>query len=136
MKNETLARDHRFATAAGRREHRDEIDSSIAKWTRTLDASAIETLLQSHGVPSHQLQNSAAAYRDPQLTHRAHFVTLDHPTLGKFTVEGPRAKLSRTPATVRRSAPILGQDNQHVLEKILGYNETQITELVSSGALG
>ncbi|HYR78901.1 MAG TPA: CoA transferase, partial [Candidatus Dormibacteraeota bacterium] len=136
MKNESLARDQRFATAAGRREYRDEIDSSIAAWTRTLDAAAIETLLQSHNVPSHQVQNSAAAYRDPQLKHRGHFVAQEHPTLGKFTVEGPRAKLSRTPASVRRAAPILGQDNQHVLEKILNYNETQITELVSSGALG
>jgi crotonobetainyl-CoA:carnitine CoA-transferase CaiB-like acyl-CoA transferase len=136
MKNESLARDQRFATAAGRREHRNQIDSSISAWTRTLDPAAIETLLQSHGVPSHQLQNSAAAYRDPQLTHRNHFVTLEHPTLGKFTVEGPRAKLSRTPATVRRSAPTLGQDNQLVLEKILNYDETKITELASSGALG
>jgi benzylsuccinate CoA-transferase BbsF subunit len=136
MKNESLAGDHRFATAAGRREHSEAIDSSIAAWTRTLDAAAIESLLQSHNVPSHQVQNSAGAYRDPQLKHRGHFVTLEHPTLAKFTVEGPRAKLSRTPASVRRSAPTLGQDNQHVLEKILNYNETKITELVSSGALG
>ena len=136
MKNESLAGDQRFETAAGRREHSEAIDSSITAWTRTLDAAAIESLLQSHNVPSHQVQNSAGAYRDPQLKHRGHFVALEHPTLGKFTVEGPRAKLSRTPASVRRSAPTLGQDNQHVLEKILNYNETKITELVSSGALG
>ena len=136
MKNESLARDPRFATAADRREHRDAIDSSIAAWTRTLDAAAIESLLQSHNVPSHQVQNSKAAYSDPQLIHRRHFVQLEHPTLGKFTVEGPRAKLSGTPAKVRRPAPTLGQDNQYVLEKILNYDETQITELVSSGALG
>ena len=136
MKNETLARDQRFATAAGRREHRNEIDSSIATWTRTLDAAAIQTLLQSQGIPSHEVQNSAAAYRDPQLVHRNHFVSLKHPTLGKFTVEGPRAKLSRTPASTRRAAPTLGQHNQQVLEKILNYDETKITELVSSGALG
>ena len=136
MENADLARDSRFATAAGRREHRDSIDSSIAAWSRTRDAAAIEALLQSRGVPSHQVQNSAAAYRDPQLAHRRHFVTLEHPTVGKFTVEGPRAKLSRTPAAVRRSAPTLGQDNQHVLENILGYNEARISELVASGALG
>jgi crotonobetainyl-CoA:carnitine CoA-transferase CaiB-like acyl-CoA transferase len=44
--------------------------------------------------------------------------------------------LYRTKATIHRSAPILGQDNQQVLEKILNYNETKITELASSGALG
>jgi crotonobetainyl-CoA:carnitine CoA-transferase CaiB-like acyl-CoA transferase len=136
MENPDLARDSRLATAAGRLEHRDSIDSSIAAWSRTRDVTAIEALLQSHGVPSHRAQNSAAAYRDPQLAHRGHFVELEHPTVGKLTVEGPRAKLSRTPAAVRRSAPTLGQDNQHVLESILGYDESRISDLVASGALG
>ena len=136
MNNEDLARDSRYASAAGRLEHRDAIDSSIASWTRTLERADIESRLQSLGVPAHQVQNSADAYADPQFVHRGHFVALEHPVLGKFTVEGPRAKLSRTPATVRRAAPSLGQDNQHVLETILGYDETQITELAASGALG
>jgi crotonobetainyl-CoA:carnitine CoA-transferase CaiB-like acyl-CoA transferase len=136
MNNEELSRDSRYASAAGRLEHRDAIDSSIAKWSSKLDRAAIESGLQSFGVPAHQVQNSADAYRDPQFVHRGHFVSLDHPSLGKFTVEGPRAKLSRTPACVRRAAPALGQDNQHVLEHILGYDETRISELAASGALG
>jgi crotonobetainyl-CoA:carnitine CoA-transferase CaiB-like acyl-CoA transferase len=136
MKRDDLARDSRFATAAGRREHRDILDSSIAAWSSSLGAAAIESLLQSHGIPAHQVQNSGAAYRDPQFVHRGHFVALDHPTLGKFTVEGNRAKLSRTPAAVRRPAPTLGQDNQYVLENILGYDENRISELAASGALG
>jgi benzylsuccinate CoA-transferase BbsF subunit len=82
------------------------------------------------------VQNSADAYRDTQFAHRGHFVALDHPSLGKFTVEGPRARFSRTPAVVSRAAPMLGQDNQYVLESILGYDETRISELVASGALG
>jgi crotonobetainyl-CoA:carnitine CoA-transferase CaiB-like acyl-CoA transferase len=136
MENENLARDSRYASAAGRLDHRDAIDSSIADWSRKLDRAAIESRLQSHGVPAYQVQDSADAYHDPQFVYREHFVALDHPSLGKFTVEGARAKLSRTPAAVRRAAPSLGQDNQHVLESILGYDETQISELVASGALG
>ena len=136
MKNENLARDSRYASAAGRLEHRDAIDASIAAWSRSLDRAAIESLASVARRSRHQVQNSADAYRDPQFAHRGHFVALEHPSLGKFTVEGPRAKLSRTPAAVRRAAPSLGQDNQHVLESILGYDETRITELVASGALG
>jgi crotonobetainyl-CoA:carnitine CoA-transferase CaiB-like acyl-CoA transferase len=56
--------------------------------------------------------------------------------LGTFTLEGPRAKLSRTPALVRRAAPFLGQDNRYVLAELLGYDEDKITELVSSAVLG
>ena len=136
MENETLARDSRYASAARRLEHREAIDSAIGDWTRGFDRASIESRLQSHGVPAHSVQNSGDAYRDPQLTHRRHFVAVDHPSLGKFTVEGPRAKLSRTPASVRRAAPSLGQDNQYVLETILGYDESRISDLVASGALG
>ena len=136
MENETLAHDSRYASAAGRLEHRDAIDSAIAQWTRRFQRTSIESRLQARGVPAHSLQNSADAYRDPQLAQRGHFVVLDHPSLGKFTVEGPRAKLSRTPAAVRHTAPSLGRDNQYVLETILGYDETRISEVVASGALG
>jgi crotonobetainyl-CoA:carnitine CoA-transferase CaiB-like acyl-CoA transferase len=136
MGNETLARDSRYSSAAGRLEHREAIDSAVAEWTRRFERAAIESRLQSRGVPAHSVQNSSDAHTDPQLAHRGHFVALDHPTLGKFTVEGPRAKLSRTPAATRRAAPSVGQDNQYVLEKILGYDETRIGELVASGALG
>jgi len=136
IEDENLSRDSRYASGAGRLEHRDAIDSSIARWSGKLERAAIESRLQSFGVPAHQVQNSADAYRDPQFTHRGHFVTLRHPTLDKFTVEGPRAKLSRTPAAVRRAAPSVGQDNQHVLGSILGYDETRISELAVSGALG
>ena len=136
MECKELASDSRYATAAGRLGHREALDSLISEWSRTLARSDIEARLQAHGVPAHQVQNSADAFADPQFAHRGHFVTLEHPSLGTSTVEGPRAKLSRTPAVVRRAAPSLGQDNQHVLESILGYDETRITELVASGALG
>jgi len=93
-------------------------------------------ILQSHGVAAHRVQNSFDAYRDPQFLHREHFVDINHPRVGTFTLEGPRANLSRTPDLVRRAAPFLGQDNQYVLAEILGYDEDRITELVSSGVLG
>ncbi len=136
MKRDDLARDSRYASAPGRVEDRGALDAAISEWSRSLDSAEIESLLQSHKVPAHPVQNSSDAYRDPQFLHRRHFVETDHPTLGPFTVEGPRAKLSRTPAQVRRAAPTLGQHNQFVLEEILGYSEGRITELAASGALG
>ena len=137
MNNEDLARDSRYASAAGRLEHRDAIDSSIAAWSRKLEPRRHRiTLCSRAAFPLIRCRTAPTRYADPQFAHRGHFVALEHPSLGKFTVEGPRAKLSRTPAAVRRAAPTLGQDNQHVLETILGYDETQITELAASGALG
>ena len=101
-----------------------------------MGAGAAEAHLQSRGVPAYQVQNSAQAARDPQLAHSAHFVEVNHSTLGKTIVEGPRAHLSRTPARVRAAGPSLGEHNQHVLEKILGYGEERITALVAAEVFG
>jgi len=131
-----LAHDARLANAAGRRDHLDEIDAAISAWTRSMETRAAEAFLQSRGIPAHEVQNSAEASRDPQMVHRNHFVEVNHSTLGKTVVEGPRAHLSRTPAKVRAAAPSLGEHNQHVLEHILRYGEERITDLAAAGVFG
>ncbi len=136
MKRSELARDARFSTADDRRKNAPALDEIISNWTRELEPREAERLAQARGIPAHAVQNSVEFYSDAQVAHRGHFVELPHPVYGKTTVEGPRAKLSRTPAQARRAAPTLGQDNQYVLEKILGYNDEQIGDLVASGVLG
>jgi benzylsuccinate CoA-transferase BbsF subunit len=135
MERPDLVADARFATRAGRLEQIEKLDALVAGWTKTRDMEDIERLLQARGVPASAVQNSTELVRDPQLLHRRHFVELEHPERGKTVVEGSRFTLSRTPPAVRRSAPTLGRDNQYVLEKILGYGEDKITELVVAGAL-
>ena len=122
--------------SADRHKNASALDEIIANWSRELEPREAERLAQARGIPAHAVQNSAEYYTDPQVAHRGHFVELPHPVYGKTIVEGPRAKLSRTPAQARRAAPTLGQDNQYVLEKILGYSEEQIGEIVGSGVLG
>ncbi|HEY6417547.1 MAG TPA: CoA transferase [Candidatus Binataceae bacterium] len=136
MKRAELGADARFATARERLKRRDELDSIVGAWTRGLEPREAEALVQSRGIAAYEVQNSAEAYTDPQLRYRGHFVELPHPVYGKTTVEGARAKLSRTPAEVRTAGPTLGQHNQFVFEKILGYNEERISELVAAGVLG
>jgi crotonobetainyl-CoA:carnitine CoA-transferase CaiB-like acyl-CoA transferase len=63
-------------------------------------------------------------------------VRLNHPVAGETYVENTRFKLSRTPAGVTRAAPTLGGDSQYVLEKLLGYSDERISDLVAKGALG
>ncbi len=136
MSRDELASDHRFARAAERLNHRAELDELVAAWTRTLAPEVVEKTLQARAVAAHRVQNSSEILADRQFQYRKHFVELEHPTLSHFTVEGPRALLSRTPAEARRSAPTLGQDNAYVLEKILGYSEQRIIDLVVAGLFG
>ncbi len=131
-----LAADSRLASASGRQAQAAEIDEAIAAWTRARESSVIESLLQTRGVAAHDVQNSPECAADSHLRDRGHFVELPHPTYGKTVVEGPRAVLSRTPARVTRAAPSLGQDNDHVLREILGYDDDRITALITAAALG
>jgi crotonobetainyl-CoA:carnitine CoA-transferase CaiB-like acyl-CoA transferase len=136
MQQAQLVEDSRLRTFAGRREHREELDRTIGEWTRTRTPLETERMLQERSVPAHTVQNTFDANADPQLLHREHFVRVDHPVAGETFVENSRYKLSRTPAVVNRSGPALGGDSQHVLEKILGYSEDRITDLVANEVLG
>jgi crotonobetainyl-CoA:carnitine CoA-transferase CaiB-like acyl-CoA transferase len=128
--------DSRFATTEARIANHAELDAVVGRWTAARNASQIEELLQTRGVPAYRVQNSSEAWRDTQLKYLGHFAEIDHPRLGRTTVEGPRTHLSLTPGKVRRAAPSLGQDNQYVLEKILGYDQDRISELAVAGLFG
>jgi crotonobetainyl-CoA:carnitine CoA-transferase CaiB-like acyl-CoA transferase len=136
MKRPELARDERFRSAADRRQHAPALDEIISNWTRELEPRDAERLAQARSIPAHAVQNSAEFYTDSQVAYRGHFVELPHPVYGETIVEGTRTRLSRTPTQPRRAAPTLGQDNQYVFEKILGYSEEKISEIVASGVLG
>jgi crotonobetainyl-CoA:carnitine CoA-transferase CaiB-like acyl-CoA transferase len=135
MKEPELTTNPLFASFADRQKNQATLDQKIGDWTRRFDALALEHQLQGVGVAAHVVANTFDMTADPQLAHREHFVEVPHGTLGKTWVENSRYKLSRTPAKVERSAPALGEHNQYVLEKILGYTEEQVTELVTRGAL-
>ena len=136
MRRPQLVDDPRFKTFAARQEHLDELDRLIGEWTRGRAPHETERMLQAAGVPAHVVQNTFDANDDPQLRHREHFVRVNHSVAGDTFVENSRFKLSRTPAIVNRAAPAIGQDSQYVLEKILGYSDERISELVASEVLG
>ena len=111
-------------------------EDAVRAWTSSRSVADVEDALQAVGVPVHGVQNSAACWHDPQLVHRGHYLTVEHPVHGQCVVEGARVVLSRTPAVVRRANPRLGEHNEHVLRDLLGYDQDQITELVIAGAIG
>jgi benzylsuccinate CoA-transferase BbsF subunit len=136
MGQPAMVKDQRFASFADRQKNHAALDEKISAWTRGFDALGLQQKLQEAGVPAHVAANTFDMTADLQLKHRRHFVEASHGSLGKTWIENSRYRLSRTPASIERSAPTLGEHNQYVLEQILGYGEERIVELVTSGALG
>ncbi|GLU29235.1 MULTISPECIES: CaiB/BaiF CoA transferase family protein [Brucella/Ochrobactrum group] len=69
---------------------------------------------------------------DPQIAHNGTFVEYDHPTEGHIKAPGFPIKFSKTPSSVDRGAPIIGQHTDEVLREA-GYDEAKIQALKQSG---
>jgi benzylsuccinate CoA-transferase BbsF subunit len=128
-------KDERFATNAGRCEHAPEIDSLLESWTRTRPVGALVEDLVARGVPAAVVQTPADLDGDPQLAHRGHFVPVPHTEIGEIVVDMPGARLGDTPAAPYKAGPCLGEDNEYVYQKLLGYSEEEYYELLALGVV-
>lgn len=114
---------------------RRELDQLITAWTASRTPEEVTETLQARAVPAHGVANSPEALADPQLRHRNHFVEVPHGNLGTTWMEGSRFVLSRTPATMRRAGPTMGEDTFDILTGTLGYDADRIAELAAQGIL-
>src|SRR5581483_11631527 len=61
------ARDGRYATFDGRKQHEDELEARINEWTRDQVAEDVMRLLQSKGIPAGVVQNAKDVLEDEHL---------------------------------------------------------------------
>lgn len=119
-------------SACERRQQRRQLDEVVSQWTARCTPAEAAQRLQAVGVAAHPVQGSAEAFADAQLRHRGHFVEVPHSAMGRTWVEGPRWRLSRTPATVERGSPTLGEHSWEVLTEVLGYDDDRAAELAAA----
>lgn len=130
------AADPRFATAQGRFARQDELDTRLAEWTRERTPHEVMTVLQHAGVSAGAAQNARdLTETDPQIAHRGTFFELDHPVIGPALFEGMPVQFSRIRQDDWRSAPLLGEDNDHVFTQILGLPADEVAELAETGVI-
>ena len=80
--------------------------------------------------------NVADLLEDEQLAARDFFVELEHETFGRTLVDtGVAYQFSKTPASVRRRAPLLGEHNDEVYGELLGIPSDELAELRAEGVI-
>lgn len=131
-----LESDARFGSEAARREHHDELDRTIAAWTKERTLFEAMDGLQQAGVPAGAVLNAAELVSNPHLASRGFFLEIDHPETGRRLHCGLPFRISDTPAPSLRPAPCLGQHNRDILRDVLGMNEGQIAAFEEEGAIG
>jgi crotonobetainyl-CoA:carnitine CoA-transferase CaiB-like acyl-CoA transferase len=72
---------------------------------------------------------------DPQVQHRQMIVEIEHPTYGRVRQVGIAIKMSDTPGSIRRAAPLSGEHTDEVL-KDLGLVSDEIARLRDQGVIG
>jgi formyl-CoA transferase len=93
-------------------------DGTRAEWIARFEAA---------GIPCGPINTYEEVYRDPQVRARGMVAEVDHPALGRLRMPGPPVKMSETPPTADRPAPLLGQHTRDVLREV-GYSDVEISE--------
>ncbi|MGZ8752352.1 MAG: CoA transferase, partial [Acidimicrobiia bacterium] len=106
----------------------------VAAWTVTRSRIDVAEALQTGGVEAVPVQDFGDVHDDPQVAHREHFVSLTHPFLGDGLYERNGFRLSDAPSGYRRSGPTLGQDQDWVLDDVLGLSRSERQQLAADGA--
>lgn len=128
------ARDPAFADDAARVKNRLALAERIQEVTRTASREHWLARFEADGVPCGPINTYADALADEQIVAREMVVETDHPTLGRLRTLGAPVKLSRTPLTTGRPAPVLGQHTREVLGEI-GYTDAEVSELRAAGVV-
>jgi benzylsuccinate CoA-transferase BbsF subunit len=90
--------------------------------------------LQTRGVAAGVVQTAKDLIEeDAQLAHRKHWIALEHKEMGTTLYNAPPIRLSRTPASLRRPAPLLGEHTEEVCLGLLGMTRLQFDDLRASG---
>ncbi|HTW89938.1 MAG TPA: CoA transferase [Candidatus Binataceae bacterium] len=124
--------------ALGERDLREnaEMEQQVERFFATMTKHEIYAEGARRGVLLGPVNSAADTAADEQLAARDFFAEVDHPVLGRaLRRPGPFAKFSRTPLDVSHPAPTLGEHNEPVYHKLLGYSAERVAELRAAGAI-
>ena len=124
-----------LATAAGRQQHVDEVESWLEAWTRTQTVADAAARLQTAGIDAVPVEDFGDLHDDPQLAHRRHFRTVEHEVLGSHTAETHAIRFSAMEPRLDSPAPRLGEHTEYVLRALLGMETEEFDRLRAAGVL-
>ena len=124
------ATEARFATAAARRRHRDELEALVGRWLARCHADETAARLQQAGVPAHVSWNMEDVANDPHLRARGAVAEVSAPDIPARPAVGSPARFGVTQDVgIRRLTPTLGEDENYVFGELLGLSTQQRADL-------
>jgi len=113
---------------------RDEIFSKTRDRLKTKTTAEWLELLRAADIWCGPVYGYADLVEDEQIKHNGTFVEYEHPTEGHVKTPGFPIRFSKTPSTVERGAPVVGQHSRDVLREA-GFEDAAIEQLLAKGAV-
>jgi formyl-CoA transferase len=117
LRREELTEDPRFATNDARMAHRPQLAAALEETLVERGTDHWVEVLLAAGVPVGPIHDYAEVVEDPHTRARDMVAEMEHPVEGTIRGLGIPVKLSGTPGTVRRAAPLLGEHTEEVLRE-------------------
>jgi len=125
--------DPRFQSLALRLENIEVVYATLAEVCATRTNAEWNTLLADSNVPHGPVNSLEDLFEDEQLAATGYWEEVEHPTEGRLRVPGIAPRFSRTPPSIRRLQPNLGEHSVEVLEEA-GFSADEIARMLESGA--
>lgn len=124
-----LEKDERFDSNAKRLSNKIELIKILSEKLKTETSEVWLRKLEASRIPSGPIFSPEKILSNEHLLARGMVVELEHPAAGLVKSLGNPMKLSKTPITYRRPAPMLGEHNREVLRE-LEYSQQEIEDIL------
>ena len=131
MEREDMAVDPRYATNAGRVEHQEFIDSTIAVWCKARSSGEVITALEAAEVPVGPIYSVEDMVNDEHYQARNLFEQVSTPS-GPLKIPAILPKLSKSPGSTDWPGGEVGTHTQEILAE-LGFSEAQVKQMRETG---
>lgn len=130
-----LATDPHYATHTARGQNQQALDEIIADWSKGIESTALEALLEEHAIPAGRIYRAPEMLADPHFAARETIVRLAHPEFGEIAMHNTFPRLSETPGKVAAPGPALGAHNQEILDGLLGLAAAELDALKAKNTI-
>lgn len=135
MGNPDWAATELFQDRGSRRENWDAAKAMIEDWAHDKSLHEVVSAAQAKRVPCMPINTVKESVNSELFAARDYFAEVDHKVAGKVKCPGAPYKLSKTPWSVERPAPLLGQHNEEVYCGRLGYSKEELVGMRAAGVV-
>jgi len=132
--NNEWAEEDLFKTHLLRAKHWESLEPLISFWAIEYTKAELSELGKEKGIPLVPVNTVSDVVQSQHLKEREYFTRIPSP-YGEVTCPGAPYRLSRTPWSIKRPAPLLGQHNWDVFCGRLGFSEDDLVHFYESGVI-